>query len=61
MIIIEVGKSIEQALKKYKQKHSKLKISQELNDRKEYEKPTTSRRKIKNKAIYIAGKRKTEE
>jgi small subunit ribosomal protein S21 len=57
MIIVEVGKSIEQALKKYKEKYIKLKISKQLNERKEYEKPTTSRRKVKNKAIYIQKKK----
>ena len=31
MIIVEVGKSIEQALKKYKEKYIKLKISKQLN------------------------------
>ena len=58
MIIIGVGKSIEQALKKYKEKYTKLKISKQLNERKEYEKPTTAKRKVKNKAIYNEKKRK---
>jgi small subunit ribosomal protein S21 len=58
MIIVEVGKSIEQALKKYKEKYIKLKISKQLNERKEYEKPTTAKRKIKNKAIYTQKKNK---
>ena len=52
MIIIKVGKSIEQALKKYKEKYIKLKISKQLNERKEYEKPTVAKRKVKNKAIF---------
>lgn len=52
MIIIEVGKSIEQALKKYKEKYAKIKISKELNERKEYKKPSIERRKVKGKAIY---------
>ena len=58
MNIVEVGKSIEQALKKYKEKYIKLKISKQLNERKEYEKPTTAKRKVKNKAIYNGKKRK---
>jgi len=58
MIIVEVGKSIEQALKKYKEKYIKLKISKQLNERKEYEKPTVTKRKVKNKAIYNGKKRK---
>lgn len=58
MIIVGVkNNSIEQALKKYKEKYVKLRISKELNERKEYEKPTVSRRKIKNKAIHIQKKR----
>ena len=52
MIKIEVGKSIEQALKKYKEKYAKIKISKELNERKEYKKPSIERRKVKGKAIY---------
>ena len=61
MIIVEVGKSIEQALKKYKEKYIKLKISKQLNERKEYEKPTTAKRKVKNKAIYNEKKRREED
>jgi small subunit ribosomal protein S21 len=52
MIKIEVGKSIEQALKKYKEKYAKVKISRELNERKQYKKPSIERRKVKGKAIY---------
>lgn len=52
MIIVEVGKSIEQALKKYKEKYIKLKISKELNDRKEYEKPSTRKRKVISRSRY---------
>ena len=62
MIIVGVkNSSIEQALKKYKEKYIKLKISKELNERKEYEKPTVSRRKVKNKAIYTQKKRNESE
>jgi small subunit ribosomal protein S21 len=58
MIIVEVGKSIEKALKKYKEKYIKLKISKQINERKEYEKPTVTKRKVKNKAIFIQKKKK---
>jgi small subunit ribosomal protein S21 len=58
MIIVEVGKSIEQALKKYKEKYIKLKISKQLNERKKYEKPSIERRKVKSKAIYNEKKRR---
>jgi small subunit ribosomal protein S21 len=58
MIIVEVGKSIEQALKKYKEKYIKLKISKQLNERKEYEKPAVTKRKVKDKAIYNEKRRR---
>ena len=58
MIIIKVGKSIEQALKKYKEKYIKLKISKQLNERKEYKKPSIERRKVMSKAIYNEEKRR---
>jgi small subunit ribosomal protein S21 len=57
MIIVEVDKSIEQALKKYKEKYIKLKISKQINEQKEYEKPTVAKRKVKNKAIFIQKKK----
>jgi small subunit ribosomal protein S21 len=58
MIIVEVGKSIEQALKKYKEKYIKLKIAKQLNERKEYEKPSVERRKVISKAKYSQSKKK---
>ena len=60
MIIIEVGKSIEQALKKYKEKYIKLKISKQLNERKEYKKPSIERRKVISKAKYSQPKKKED-
>jgi len=60
MIKIEVGKSIEQALKKYKEKYAKVKISKELNERKEYKKPSIERRKVISKSVYNGGKRKED-
>ena len=61
MIIIKVGKSIEQALKKYKEKYIKLKISKQLNERKEYKKPSIERRRVKGKAIYNEKRRREED
>ena len=52
MIIIKVGKSIEQALKKYKEKYIKLKISKQLNERKEYKKKSVERRDEISRAKY---------
>lgn len=60
MIIVEVGKSIEQALRKYKEKYIKLKISKELNERKEYEKPSVERRKVISKAKHKQKRREEE-
>ena len=54
MIKIDVlkYKSLDQALKVYKQKHNKLGIVKELRERQEFEKPSVTRRKEKLKAIY---------
>ena len=45
-------KSLDQALKAYKQKHNKIGIVKELRERQEFEKPSVTRRKEKLKAIY---------
>ena len=54
MIIIEVNKekSLENALKVFKNKVQKTKLVQQLRDRKEYVKPSVSKRNDKLKAIY---------
>jgi small subunit ribosomal protein S21 len=54
MIIIDNRqfKSIDQALKFYKQKHNKLGIVKELRDRQEFIKPSIKKREVKLKAIY---------
>ncbi len=54
MIKIDVlkYKSLDQALKAYKQKHNRIGIVKDLRDREEYEKPSVTRRKEKLKAIY---------
>ena len=55
MIIIETHKykSIEQALKVYKQKHNKIGIVKELRERQEFEKPSIKNRTKILKAKYI--------
>ena len=55
MIIIETHKykSIEQALKVYKQKHNKIGIVKELRERQEFEKPSVKNRTKLLKAKYI--------
>jgi small subunit ribosomal protein S21 len=54
MIIINTRefKSIEQALKHYKQKHNKIGIVKELRDRQEYVKPSVKHRDKLLKAQY---------
>ena len=54
MIIIDTQKykSIEQALKVYKQKHNKIGVVQELRDRQYFEKPSVKRRTEILKAVY---------
>ena len=57
MIIINVGNSIEQALKQYKNKHNKIGIVKELRDRQTYTKPSVKRRAEILKAKYVESKR----
>ena len=57
MIIINVGNSIEQALKQYKNKHNKLGITKELRDRQTFTKPSVKRRGEILKAKYVESKR----
>lgn len=54
MIIVDVTKykSIDQALKVYKNKHNKIGIVPELRDRQEYRKPSIKRREEVLNAIY---------
>ena len=55
MIIIDVQKykTIEHALKIYKQKHNKIGIVKELRDRQTFTKPSIKRRAEVLNAIYI--------
>lgn len=53
MIIIDcTGKKIEWALKKYRQKVDKINQLDELRSRKEFEKPSVKKRKIKQRAQH---------
>lgn len=45
-------KSLEHALKVYKQKHNKIGIIKELRERQEFVKPSVKKRAQKLKAIY---------
>ena len=58
MIIIDVQKykTIEHALKIYKQKHNKIGIAKELRDRQTFTKPSVKRRAEVLNATYIQTK-----
>jgi small subunit ribosomal protein S21 len=59
MIIVDIQKykSIEHALKVYKQKHNKIGIVKELRERQTFTKPSVERRMEILKAKYIESKR----
>ncbi|MCH2230898.1 MAG: 30S ribosomal protein S21 [Crocinitomicaceae bacterium] len=54
MLIIPVkeGENIERAIKKYKKKFEKTKVMRELRGRKEFVKPSITKRQQKIKASY---------
>ena len=58
MILIDIKKykSLDQALKAYKQKHNKIGVVKELRDRKEFVKPSVKKRAQKLKAQYVQEK-----
>jgi len=61
MLIIKVDKGgkkgdIEKALKVYKNKTRSTKLHNELRDRREFLKPSVTKRKEKQKAIYVEKK-----
>ncbi|MEY4604698.1 MAG: hypothetical protein RIT43_1990 [Bacteroidota bacterium] len=62
MLIIPVkeGENIERALKKYKKKYDKTNVMKELRSRKEFEKPSVTKRQEKIKAAYVQKLRSTE-
>jgi len=62
MLIIEVksGENIERTLKRYKQKFNKTGVKKQLNNRKQYSKPSINRRAQLQKAQYIQGLRDVE-
>lgn len=54
MLIVPVkeGENIERAIKKYKKKFDKTKVMRELRDRKEFTKPSVTKRQQRIKAAY---------
>lgn len=53
IVKIENGKNIDSALKIFKSKVQKTKLIQELRSRKEYVKPSITKRKVKLNAVYV--------
>jgi small subunit ribosomal protein S21 len=62
MLIIKVkkGENIDIALKRYKFKYRRTKVSENLRANKEFIKPSVKKRKQKQKAIYITRKNLTD-
>ena len=58
MLIIPVkeGENIERAIKKYKKKFEKTRVMKELRSRKEFTKPSVTKRQEKIKASYLQKK-----
>lgn len=54
IVKIENGKNIDSALKILKSKVQKTKLIQELRSRKEYVKPSITKRKVKLNAVYVS-------
>lgn len=52
IIPIKEGENIEKALKKYKKKFEKTNVMKQLRDRKEFEKPSITRRQEVIRAAY---------
>jgi small subunit ribosomal protein S21 len=62
MIKVKVKRgNIERALKEYKGKIIRTRQMREINDRKEYEKPSVKNRKVKQKGEYREKKRRENE
>ncbi len=55
MIIVPIkeGENIEKALKKFKRKFEKTGAVRELRSRREFQKPSVTKRKARMKAIYV--------
>lgn len=55
MLIVEIkkGETIEIALKKFKNKFKRTKVTEQLKDNLYYDKPSIKKRESKKKAIYI--------
>jgi small subunit ribosomal protein S21 len=52
IVAVKEGESIEKALKKFKKKFEKTGVVKELRVRKNFEKPSITKRQTKIKAVY---------
>jgi len=60
IIPIKEGENIDRALKRYKRKFDKTGVKRQLQDRKQFTKPSVARRSQIQKAQYIQGLRDAE-
>ena len=60
IIPIKEGENIDRALKRYKRKFDKTGVKRQLQDRKQFTKPSVARRTQIQKAQYIQGLRDAE-
>lgn len=63
MIIIKIkeGEKIDSALKRYKSKHFKTKVTKEIRDRKHFKKKSVKNREMLNKAIHLQDLKEKEK
>ncbi|MDO6598325.1 30S ribosomal protein S21 [Oceanihabitans sp. 2_MG-2023] len=59
-IPVKEGENIERALKRYKRKFVKTTVKNQLQERKQYNKPSIERRAQVQKAQYVQGLRDAE-
>lgn len=52
IVAVKEGESIEKALKKFKKKFEKTGVVKQLRSRKNFEKPSITKRQTKIKAVY---------
>jgi small subunit ribosomal protein S21 len=52
LVAVKEGESIEKALKKFKKKFEKTGVVKQLRSRKNFEKPSITKRQTKIKAVY---------
>ena len=63
MIVVPVkeGENIERALKKFKRKFEKTGVVKELRARQQFQKPSVTKRLLKEHAVYVQKLRQEEE